>query len=131
MPWLLYTYFFDFLHFDKSLLLLTVTLRGVSNKHCLLSLFSFYLSFPHLIQEGKPFNCKVLIKHAAGLPMNIDRSFCRYKVYLDDKYTQTEEVAGTINPTFHHEKKISFKSATKQVHGKICHVFSSCQSMKT
>ena len=32
--------------FDKSLLLLTVTLRGVSNKHCsnkhcLLSLFSF------------------------------------------------------------------------------------------
>ena len=30
-----------FLHFDKRLLLLTVTLRGVSNKHCLLSLFSF------------------------------------------------------------------------------------------
>ena len=29
------------LHFDMSLLLLTVTLRGVSNKHCLLSLFSF------------------------------------------------------------------------------------------
>ena len=33
--------FFYFLHFDKSLLLLTVTLRGVSNRHCLLSLFSF------------------------------------------------------------------------------------------
>ena len=31
----------DFLHFDMSLLLLTFTLRGVSNKHCLLSLFSF------------------------------------------------------------------------------------------
>ena len=27
--------------FDMSLLLLTVTLRGVSNKHCLLPLFSF------------------------------------------------------------------------------------------
>ena len=41
MPWLLLicTFFSDFLHFDKSLLLLTVTLRGVSNKHCLLSLF--------------------------------------------------------------------------------------------
>ena len=39
-----YAHFFsDFLHFDKSLLLLTVTLRGVSNKHCLLSLFSFLL----------------------------------------------------------------------------------------
>ena len=28
---------------DMSLLLLTVTLRGVSNKHCLLPLFSFSL----------------------------------------------------------------------------------------
>ena len=38
-----YAYFFSgFLHFDMSLLLLTVTLRWVSNKHCLLSLFSFY-----------------------------------------------------------------------------------------
>ena len=40
-----YAYFFsDFLCFDMSLLLLTVTLRGVSNKHlsnkhCLLSFF--------------------------------------------------------------------------------------------
>ena len=33
----------DFLHFDKSLLILTVSLWGVSNKHCLLSLFSFLL----------------------------------------------------------------------------------------
>ena len=40
-----YAYFFsDFLHFDISLLLLTVTMRGVSNKHCLLSLFSFFLN---------------------------------------------------------------------------------------
>ena len=32
-----YAYFFsDFLCFEMSLLLLTVTLRGVSNKHCLL-----------------------------------------------------------------------------------------------
>ena len=39
----MHAYFFcDFLHFDMSLLLLTVTLRGVSNKHCLLPLFSFY-----------------------------------------------------------------------------------------
>ena len=38
-----YAYFFsDFLSFEMSLLLLTVTLRGVSNKHCLLY-FSFCL----------------------------------------------------------------------------------------
>ena len=44
-----YAYFFsDFLRFDMSLLLLTVTLRGVSNKHCLLSLFSFVLHHDNL-----------------------------------------------------------------------------------
>ena len=32
-----------------SLLLLTVTLKGVSNKHCLLSLFSFFVVFPHCL----------------------------------------------------------------------------------
>ena len=41
MPWLLYIckFFSDFLCSDISLLFVTVTLRGVSNKHCLLSLF--------------------------------------------------------------------------------------------
>ena len=39
-----YAYFFsDCLCFDLSLLLLTVTLRGVSNKHC--CLLSFFFSF--------------------------------------------------------------------------------------
>ena len=38
----IHTFSRDFLHFDMSLLLLTLTLRGVSNKHCLLSLFSFF-----------------------------------------------------------------------------------------
>ena len=38
MPWL----FSDFSCFDMSLLLLTVTLRGVSNKHCLLSFFHLF-----------------------------------------------------------------------------------------
>ena len=37
----MHIFFSNFLHFDMSLLLLTVTLRGVSNKHCLLPLFSF------------------------------------------------------------------------------------------
>ena len=41
MPYGFCIYFFSDLCFDMSLLLLNVTLRGVSNKHCLLSLFSF------------------------------------------------------------------------------------------
>ena len=41
-----YAYFFsDSFAFDMSLLLLTVTLRGVSNEHCLLSLFSLLFCF--------------------------------------------------------------------------------------
>ena len=50
MPLLLYIciFFADFMCFDMSLLLLTVTLRGVSNKHCLLPLFHYtYLSPNH------------------------------------------------------------------------------------
>ena len=49
-----YAHFFsDFLHFDKSLLLLTVTLRGVSNKHCLLSLFSLFVAYVSQGQNSK------------------------------------------------------------------------------
>ena len=41
-----YAYFFsDFLRFDMSLLLLTVAIRGVSNKHCLLSLFFIIIKY--------------------------------------------------------------------------------------
>ena len=57
----------------------------------------------------------MLIKNAHGLPMNIDRSFCRYKFYHDKQYTQTEEIGGTINPVFEHEKKIAYKAASKRV----------------
>ena len=44
--WLLYIciFFSDFMCFDMSLLLLIVTLWGVSNKHCLLPLFLAHLS---------------------------------------------------------------------------------------
>ena len=45
MLWLLYIckFFSDILCSDMSLLFVTVTLRGVSNKHCLLSFFSLIL----------------------------------------------------------------------------------------
>ena len=50
----IYAYFFsDFLRFDMSLLLLTVTLQGrgrggdLINKHCLLSLFFIFLEEKH------------------------------------------------------------------------------------
>ena len=52
----MHIYFFLFLHFDTSLLLLTVTLRGVSNKHCLLSLFSFFLNIARYDEKSVSMN---------------------------------------------------------------------------
>ncbi|XP_060573553.1 kinesin-like protein KIF13A [Ruditapes philippinarum] len=63
---------------------------------------------------GKPVYCKIVIKSARGLPSNIDKSFCRYKFYMDQDYTHTKEIAGTINPDFQHEKKITIESVTEQ-----------------
>ena len=47
-----------------SLLLLNVTLRGVSNKHCLLSLFSLSLEF--VLDEAK---VKLSVSYIKGVPM--------------------------------------------------------------
>ena len=64
-----YAYFFsDFLCFDMSLLLLTVTLRGVSNKHCLLSFFSFHLK---IIVFTALKNCSTCILHRRIIVMLI------------------------------------------------------------
>ncbi|WAQ93614.1 KIF28-like protein [Mya arenaria] len=40
-------------------------------------------------------------------------SFCRYKFYLDKDYVQTDEISGTINPQFNHEKRVTIKSGGK------------------
>ncbi|KAH3720478.1 hypothetical protein DPMN_063377 [Dreissena polymorpha] len=63
---------------------------------------------------GKPLFCIVKITAAQGLPQNIAKSFCRYKFYLDKDYVQTNEISGTINPEFNHEKQVTIKSVTEQ-----------------
>ena len=45
--------FSDFLCFDISLLFLTVTLRGVSNKHCILPFFHFAIVFEQSVGLSK------------------------------------------------------------------------------
>ena len=39
---------------------------------------------------------------------------------MDDKHTITQEVGGTINPDFHHEKKVSVKAVTQQFLDYLC-----------
>ncbi|KAH3819390.1 hypothetical protein DPMN_121123 [Dreissena polymorpha] len=63
---------------------------------------------------GKPLFCIVKITAAQGLPQNIAKSFCRYKFYLDKDYVQTNEISGTINFEFNHEKQVTIKSVTEQ-----------------
>ena len=72
MPWL----FSDFSCFDMSLLLLTVTLRGVSYKHCLLSFF-FIVSKLSLVMR-KPAFCVCENKDADQLGGNreADQRLC-------------------------------------------------------
>ena len=57
----IYAYFFsDFLSFEMSLLLLTVTLRGVSNKHCLLY---FSLLLYRLFIQSMILYCSDCLEH--------------------------------------------------------------------
>lgn len=35
--------------------------------------------------------------------------YCKYKVYLEDKFTQTKSIANTTNPDYNHERVISLK----------------------
>ena len=65
------------MHFDISLLLLTVALRGVSNKHCLLPLFSFVYSD----QIVMPPTLKELMGHiafGASVGACVRHTFCTY-----------------------------------------------------
>ncbi|XP_052801903.1 kinesin-like protein KIF28P [Mya arenaria] len=64
---------------------------------------------------GKPLYFKINLVASQGLPANIDKSFCRYKFYLDKDYVQTDEISGTINPQFNHEKRVTIKSVTEQL----------------
>ncbi|KAL3831683.1 hypothetical protein ACJMK2_023406 [Sinanodonta woodiana] len=64
---------------------------------------------------GNPLHFKIKIKCLRGLPSNIETSFCKYKFYLDNKEIITDEVSGTINPNFDHEKLFSFKTVTNQL----------------
>ncbi|KAH9487863.1 Kinesin-like protein kif28p [Bulinus truncatus] len=64
---------------------------------------------------GKAYYCKVKIKGARGIPGNFEKSSCSYKFYLEDKPTVTQEVKGTMNPDYQHERQISFKTVTDQL----------------
>ncbi|KAI8734872.1 kinesin protein KIF28P, partial [Biomphalaria glabrata] len=64
---------------------------------------------------GKPYYFKFKIKGARGIPGNFEKSSCSYKFYLEDKPTLTQEVKGTMNPDYQHERQISFKTVTDQL----------------
>ena len=40
---------------------------------------------------------------------------CRYRVYLDEKDSETDKISLTANPDFEHNKLFKFKPATRQV----------------
>nr|XP_006817089.1 PREDICTED: kinesin-like protein KIF28P-like [Saccoglossus kowalevskii] len=64
--------------------------------------------------EGKSMYFRLKILNARGLPVQFNKSFCRYKFYLDEQTNQTKEIEGTINPNFGHNHLISCNPVTKQ-----------------
>lgn len=66
---------------------------------------------------GQALHCKVNILGARGLPKKFSKgeSYCKYKVYIDEKYVTTKKVKNTINPDYKHEKITSFNPVTKMV----------------
>ena len=67
-----------------SLLLLTVTLRGVSNKHCLLSLFSLELPFNVILKNIHIYdykeNDKIILKTHLSCPSELLHKVCLFSL---------------------------------------------------
>lgn len=64
---------------------------------------------------GKPIDFKVKLINARGLPNRFTDCYCKYKVYLEDKFTQTKTIPNTINPDFNHERVISLGPGTPEL----------------
>ncbi|XP_033759961.1 kinesin-like protein KIF13A isoform X2 [Pecten maximus] len=62
---------------------------------------------------GKDLTFMLKVNGARGLPTNIQQSYCKFKFYLDNDYTQTEEVTG-IAPDFDFEKLYQQNPVTQQ-----------------
>ncbi|XP_066989396.1 kinesin-like protein KIF28 [Macrobrachium rosenbergii] len=66
-----------------------------------------------LLGKNNYFNVKIL--NCRGLPNRYSDIYCSYKVYLDEKETETKKISDTSNPEFNHIKKFSFTPVTKQL----------------
>jgi len=64
---------------------------------------------------GQSLHCKVHITGARGLPKKFAKgeSFCKYKLYMEEKEAETSKVKNTINPDYKHAKIFSFSPVTK------------------
>ncbi|KAL4229280.1 hypothetical protein ACF0H5_012320 [Mactra antiquata] len=56
---------------------------------------------------GKNIDFKIKLVNIRGLPNRFTDVYCKYKVYLEDKFTQTKSIKDTINPDYNHERVIS------------------------
>ncbi|KAH3701132.1 hypothetical protein DPMN_076116 [Dreissena polymorpha] len=64
---------------------------------------------------GVPVDFKVKILNARGLPNRFTDVYCKYKVYLEEGFTQSKVMKDTINPDFNHERVISLGAGTPEI----------------
>ena len=58
--------------------------------------------------------CEYILLIVTSALMLALQTFCKYRFYLEDKYTQTQEGSG-MNPEYKHERKLDFMPATSAV----------------
>ncbi|WAR06090.1 KIF28-like protein [Mya arenaria] len=64
---------------------------------------------------GKAIDFKIKIVNARGLPNRFTDVYCKYKVYLEENFTQSKVIKDTINPDFNHERVISLPGTEEAV----------------
>ncbi|XP_077978175.1 kinesin-like protein KIF28 [Glandiceps talaboti] len=55
------------------------------------------------------------IPYARGIPPQYNKSFCKYRVFMDEEMTSSKHISGTSNPDYNHENIVKTGPVTQQL----------------
>ena len=62
---------------------------------------------------GKDLHFLFKIVNCRGLPNKYTDVYCKYRVYLNEKDSETDKISLTANPDYNHKKQFDFNPATR------------------
>ena len=62
---------------------------------------------------GKDLHSLFKIVNCRGLPNKYTDVYCKYRVYLNEKDSETDKISLTANPDYNHKKQFDFNPATR------------------